>query len=192
MRKILIVGFLFLALYAAAQDRQSFTLYDAHSGAARRIKEGKYIDVAILSDRCPEWKERHHGVSGRLLGVDSNSITIAVSSEGLTCTQGDSTFTWFSEDGLGQTRTIPHDRILSITRGGEGTPEVISGAVFGLSVMTVLIVAPLASLQWFNGWGFNAETYQTIAQAGIIGVGIGMPLYLVFSSRTKLVPMELR
>ena len=177
---------------ALGQKRDRFTLYDQHSGAPKRIKEGKYIHIDLKTDKCPGWENRDYNVTGSLLLVEDSSITILQDSEDLNCYSGDSTFTISRFDiPEGTSLTIPNSRIFRISPNSETAASILPGAVYGLSVVAVLFVAPLASVKWFNGWDFNADTYTTISRNGLIVMAVSLPLYLVLNSGSgrTLVPM---
>lgn len=175
---------------ALGQKRDRFTLYDQHSGAPKRIKEGKYIHIDLKTDKCPGWDNRDYNVTGSLLLVEDSSITILQDSEDLNCYGGDSTFSISRyEIPEGTSMTIPNARIFRITQNTESAASIIPGALFGASFFAILFVAPLASVKWFNGWGFNADTYTTITRNGLVVMGASLPLFLIFSSSRTLVPI---
>lgn len=183
---------LFIVSLVVAQKRDRFTLYDEHSGAPKRIKEGKYIHVDLKTDKCSGWEKRDLTVTGTLLLVEDSTITILQDSEDLNCYSGDSTFTISRFDiPEGTSMTIPNSRIFRISPNSETAASILPGAVYGLSVVAVLFVAPLASVKWFNGWDFNADTYTTISRNGLIVMAVSLPLYLVLNSCSgrTLVPM---
>jgi hypothetical protein len=189
MRIMLLSVLMVLAGVAVAQKRDRFTLYDEHSGAPKRINEGKYIEIAVKADRCAGWEQGNHSYSGDLLLVDSSSVTIFYEDEYLNCYAGDSSFTLNRVDlPDGTTLTIKNDRILWIER--DRVAGNVFGAIAGAAFVTVLFVAPLASVKWFNGWGFNTDTYTTIAQGGLIVAGASIPLVLVFGTTRRLVPKD--
>ena len=191
-RSILLIIMALVGSVAVAQKRDRYTLYDAHSGAPRRIKEGKYIHIDLKTDKCPAWENRDLTVTGSLLLVEHSSITILQDSEDLNCYGGDSTFSISRFDiAEGTSMTIPNADIYRITRNSETAASILPGVVYGLSVVAVLFVAPLASVKWFNGWDFNADTYTTISRNGLIVMAVSLPLYLVLNSGSgrTLVPM---
>lgn len=187
MRVLVFIVFSLMLLPAFAQKRDRFTLYDEYSGAPKRIREGKYIEVVVKADRCAGWEYGEHSYSGDLLLVDSSSITIFYENEYLHCYGGDSSFTRNHSDFPdGTTLTIRNNRILRIER--DRVAGNVFGAIAGAAFATVLFVAPLASVKWFNGWKFNTDTYTTIAQGGLVVAGASIPLTLLFGSSRDLVP----
>ena len=170
-----------------ALKRDRFTLFDGH-GDPHRIKEGKQLTISLLPDRCVGWEECVHTVSGRLLLVEDTAISIIYHGEELFCTHNDSTFNWNNWNvDEGTSKTIPNNRIILIE-----TEQLRAGIVFagisGAAFMTALFVAPLASIKWFNGWGFNANTYTSIAGKSLIVAGVSLPFAGVLGSQRRLFP----
>ncbi len=191
-RSVLLILLALVGSVTLAQKRDRFTLYDQHSGAPKRIKEGKYIHVDLKTDKCPGWKSRDLTVTGKLLLVEDSSITIMQDSEDLNCYGGDSTFSISRFDiADGTSLTIPNAEIYRISRNSETAASIVPGVFYGSSVVAVLFVAPLASVKWFNGWDFNADTYTTITRNGLIAMAVSLPLYLVLNSGSgrTLVPV---
>jgi hypothetical protein len=188
MRCPLIPLFLILSMSALAQQRDRFTLYDAYSEKPRRIKEGKQITLSLIPDRCVGWEERNQSISGTLLLVEDSTVTVLYNGEDLWCSQGDSTFTWNNWDvDQGTSRTVPNSRIYWVEKAPPVLGSVFTG-IMGAAFMTTIFVAPLASINWFNGWDFNADTYTSITRAGLIGIGASIPLAAAFSGSDRLVP----
>lgn len=188
MRFVLLALTLLIFLPSPAQTRDRFTLYDERSGAPKRIKEGSYVDISLRPDRCPGWDTRNHGVGGNLLLVEDSSVTIFLDHEFVTCEGGDSSYSVTRTDlPEGGTMTIPNDRIISIDRG-ESAAAIASGVILGISCATVLFIAPIASISWFNGGEFNTERYTTMTTASLIALGVSVPLYAVLSGSRTLVP----
>ncbi len=172
---------------ASAQKRDRFTLYDRF-GKPRLIKEGKQVDISLLPDRCVGWEVRTQTISGKLLLVEDSSITLLFNGEDVFCSQGDSTFTWNNWDvDEGASRTIPNARILWVEKQ-QPTAGSIFGGIAGAAFMSAIFVAPLASIKWFNGWDFNADTYTSIAGTSLIVAGVSFPLAGAFGSTRTLVP----
>lgn len=187
MRYLLILLFPFLSMSAFAQKRDRFTLYDAYNEKPRRIKEGRQVTLSLIPDRCVGWEQRDQTVSGKLLLVEDGSITILINGEDLDCSQGDSTFTWNNWDvDEGTSRTIPNSRIYWLEREQQTLGSVFGG-IAGAAMMTALVIAPLASINWFNGWEFNAHTYTSIANTSLIVCAVSLPL-TAFGGSTRLVP----
>lgn len=175
-------------LPAFAQKRDRFTLYDEHSGKPCRIKEGTRVEISLLPDRCAGWEERSQTITGRLLLVEDSSITLLYDGENLYCSEGDSSFTWNNWDvDEGTSRTVPNNRIFWLEKQ-QPTAGAVFTSIAGAAFMSALIVAPLASIKWFNGWDFNAETYTSIAGGSLIVLGASLPLAGVFGSYRRMVP----
>ncbi len=188
MRLPVVPLFAFLSVSVLGQKRDRFTLYDAYSEKPRRIKEGKQVTLSLIPDRCTGWEERNQSISGRLLLVEDSAITILFNGEDLDCSQGDSTFTWNNWNvDEGTSRTIPNARILWVEMEPPVLGNVFTG-IMGAAFMTTIFVAPLASIKWFNGWDFNADTYTSITRAGLIVIGVSIPLAAAFSGNNRLVP----
>lgn len=188
MRKLLMIVLGLTMLPSWAQKRDRFTLYDEHSGKPHRIKEGKRVDISLLPDRCAGWEERSQTVSGKLLLVEDSSITILYDGENLYCSQGDSSFTWNNWDvDEGTSRTIPNNKIFWLEKQQPTAGTVFAG-ISGMAFMTAVFIAPLASIKWFNGWDFNADTYTSIAGTSLVVAGASLPLAGVFGSYRRLVP----
>lgn len=188
MRYPLFLLFLLHSMFAFAQKRDRFTLYDAYNEKPRRIKEGKQVTLSLIPDRCVGWEQRNHTISGKLLLVEDSSITILFNGEDVHCSQGDSTFTWNNWDvDDGTSRTVPNARIYWVEKEA-ATPGIVFGSIAGAAFMSALVVAPLASIGWFNGWDFDAETYKAVAGGSLIVAGISFPLAAVFSGNRRLVP----
>jgi len=49
---------------------------------------------------------------------------------------------------------------------------------------TALIIAPLISIEYRNDWAFNSERYYKLAGAGLITVGVTLPLAILTSGKT--------
>lgn len=147
-----------LSVSVLAQKRDRFTLYDAYSERPRRIKEGKQVTLSLIPDRCAGWEERNQSISGTLLLVEDSAITILFNGEDQDCSPGDSTFTWNNWNvDEGMSRTIPNARIFWVAKEPPVLGNVFTG-IMGAAFITTIFVAPLASIKWFNGWDFNADT----------------------------------
>lgn len=188
MRYAFFVLVLLVSGASSAQKRDRFTLYDAYNEKPRRIKEGKQVTLSLVPDRCAGWEERSRYISGRLLLVEDTAITIFYNGENVFCSQGDSSFTWNNWDvDEGTSRTIPNARIFWVEKEPPVLGNVFTG-ILGAAFMTTVFVAPLASIKWFNGWDFNADTYTSITRTGLVVIGASIPLAAAFSGNNRLVP----
>lgn len=188
LRYALTLIVLMLVSATLAQKRDRFTLYDQFNDKPRWIKEGKQVELSLLPDRCAGWEQRSWIISGQLLLVEDSSITIFFNGEDLICTHGDSTFTWNNRDvDEGTGRTIPNSRIFWVEKQHPNAGSIFGG-IAGAAFMSAIFVAPLASIKWFDGWDFNADTYTFIAGTSLIVAGVSFPLAGAFGSPKRLVP----
>ena len=186
-RRLLFALIAFVAGALPAQQRDRYTLYRMDNDKPFRIQEGRYITMEVEPSKCAGWDVREQSVEGDLLLVDERSVTIMLRSEHAYCYHEDSTFTWDRSDCPdGGTLTIPNERILAITR--ENPAGNAFQGVMGLSLFSAVLVAPLASIKWFNGWNFNAKTYTTIAKGSLIAFGASLPLAVALGGERRLVP----
>lgn len=63
------------------------------------------------------------------------------------------------------------------------TVNVISATLTALGYTTALLVAPLVSINYKTG-DFNSDRYYKVAGAGLIAVGVSLPLAILTSGRT--------
>lgn len=187
MKPVTTMLWLLQAYLAVGQGHDRFTLYRAENGKPFRIREGRSINIEMEPTRCAGWDVREQSVDGDLLLVEATAVTIMLRSEHVACFHEDSTFTWDRSDCPdGGTLTIPNERILGIIR--ERPAGTAFQAIMGAALITTLLVAPLASVKWFNGWDFNADTYTTITTGGLITFGASLPLAVAFGGERRLLP----
>lgn len=80
---------------------------------------------------------------------------------------------------------VPVSRIefIEYTSSFRGTAGEVGGVIGGISMITMLLVAPLVSINYKDG-GFNSDRYFIWAGAGLGGLVLSIPLLALSSSKT--------
>jgi hypothetical protein len=75
------------------------------------------------------------------------------------------------------------EAVLDVQSNRKESLETLSGYTAFVSCLTTLIVAPLISINYKN-WEFNQKRYYKVAGAGLIGIGICIPIIKLTQSKT--------
>ena len=125
--------------------------------------------------------------NGFLAGLGDSSITIDMWEEygDVYFKNGDEESTYkdyFMSDHL---EDVPISRIefVEYTSKFRGTMGKVGGVMGGISMITMLLVAPLVSIDYKDG-GFNSDRYFIWAGAGLGGLVLSIPLLALSSSKT--------
>ena len=72
---------------------------------------------------------------------------------------------------------------IDYTSSFRGTLGEVGGSIGGMSMIAMLLVAPLVSIDYKNG-GFNSDRYFIWAGAGLGGLVLSIPLLALSNSKT--------
>lgn len=167
--------------------RAKLTFYKFDTGKKVNVRKDKSVTITLLNTSDGRGNNDYnfgttHVLEGELIALNDTFLSISKNYEELIIATKDSSYE--------QSTRIPYDKVaafnipLNDIKYIEYTPKAgdVGGVVAGLSVLSAIFVAPLASLN-YKTWDFNRDTYVAIMKPSLIGAVVGFTLQFSFSTR---------
>lgn len=188
MKLTLLISFLLFFLCGFSQElepkpvKEKFEFENYKNGRLRKIKSGSPIDVYLNAE------DTIHIQYGGLLGLNDTILTLELWDEDLEIYSAnsyyiESTSFYYTP----KTIAIPASTIKYITY--ESRAASMSYGIAGLSLITAVIIAPLASIDRDEPHNFNTKRYSKIMKPALLGLGIGLTLsYTLDNQNFMIIP----
>ena len=180
MRQIIYIFLLFSNLVVLSQEpdtlntKQKFKFEKYNNGRIKKLKKGSYIEVVSYN------KDTSHIQSGDLLDLNDSLLTIDICFEDFKIDKDNYTF---NENFIYETPykiSIPINSIDYLSHPSNG--YVVFSSIGAVSLLTTLIIAPLASIDRSEPNNFNGKRYTNIMRPALIGTAIGLTISYTFGA----------
>lgn len=191
MKLIKTLIFIFIYSSTSGQDSTSIFLHSwKHQNRVDKISTNQYLSLDLeYSDSLEIHKIAPKSYSGRLLFIKNNVLFMTVDQEEssfqkVNGTKKDISIYYTFPDSLkkvtdGEIKKINLDRITSLSYTKQKPLSNIGFFIAGFSVLSALVIAPIASVNFKNG-DFRQVQYYKILGGCAAGFTIGLPLGLIF------------
>lgn len=191
MKLIKTLIFIFIYSSAAGQDSTYIFLHSwKHQNRVDKISTKQYLSLDLeYSDSLVTNKIAPKSYSGRLLFIKNHELFMTVDQEEnsfrkVNGTEKEISIHYTYPDSLmkvtdGEIKIINLDRITSLSYTKQKPLSNIGFFIAGFSVLSALVIAPIASVNFKNG-DFRQVRYYKILGGCAAGFTIGLPLGLIF------------
>ena len=182
MRQIVLTYLLLVGLNVFSQEsdipkiKQKFEFEKYNNGKIKKLKQGSYMEVVSYN------KDTTHIQSGDLIDLNDSLLIIEMSFEDFKMDKENYTF---SENFVYETpykTSIPINSIDYVSYESKGS--FVFASLGGVSLLTALIIAPLASIDRSAPNNFNSNRYTSIMGPALIGTAVGLTVYYIIGSDT--------
>jgi hypothetical protein len=184
MKRILIFTLLLTFTMSAFSQVTEFSIHKSGKTKTLSVSDGLYFDIDITGDSLDYGSIN---ISGEIESLTEDAITLQLMTYEKRGGIGGNTFDIrkYYYDNPGDPVQIDPKTITSIYYHSSGASAVssVSAGLSAAGYLTALIIAPLISINYKTG-DFNSDRYYKVAGAGLITVGVTLPLALIFSGRT--------